>query len=303
MQVQDGMMYINNDRNEVMLFDKHGKFVRSTHSLLGQGPEDYTGAPSMYIDEKGTIGIYENFIPRIREYDKNLHLTRSYNVNVPDSTRSAMEWRCHAKLTDDVYIINDPKDFYFYSVKQEKVLETIHFDYPDLIGITSLFRLARYNGSLYYSHSYPCDTLYRVDSSSLSLQPAVVYDFGGESVDVSKIDRGMSADYYMNYLMQTKNIVVMDKFRLQDIDICYFLKDGFYIACQKKGGKVNVYKQGENCTLPVPTAVEGNKFYYAATPGKIDKYIDTKLMDMQDIQRLKLVNEDDNQVIICYELR
>lgn len=120
MQVQNGKIFINNDQNEIMVFDGKGKYIHSTRHLLGQGPNDYIGVSSMYIDDNSHIGIYEPFSPRIREYDNFLKLVHSYQMNIPDSTRSAREMRSYAKLTEDIYVINDPKDIYFYSVKQEK---------------------------------------------------------------------------------------------------------------------------------------------------------------------------------------
>ena len=41
MQVQNGKIFINNDQNEIMVFDGKGKYIHSTRHLLGQGPNDY----------------------------------------------------------------------------------------------------------------------------------------------------------------------------------------------------------------------------------------------------------------------
>lgn len=120
MQVRNGKIFINNDLNEVMVFDEKGKYIHSTRHLFGQGPNDYVGLSSMYIDENSHIGIYELLSPRIREYDNFLKLVHSYQMNIPDSTRTAREMRSYAKLTEDIYVINDPKDIHFYSVEQKK---------------------------------------------------------------------------------------------------------------------------------------------------------------------------------------
>lgn len=304
MQVQNGKIFINNDQNEIMVFDGKGKYIHSTRHLLGQGPNDYIGVSSMYIDDNSHIGIYEPFSPRIREYDNFLKLVHSYQMNIPDSTRSAREMRSYAKLTEDIYVINDPKDIYFYSVKQEKILKTIHDEYPDLIGITSHFRLANYNNALFYSYSYPCDTLYKVDKSTLSLHPVAIYDFNEGSVNIKEIPQDMPMDYYMYYLMKTDKIIVLDKFHLHDTDIGYFMKEqNSYFAYKKKNGKVTVYQQEKEYTFPIPSAIEDNKFYYAALPHKVNTFIDKALMDKQDIERIENFKDDDNQVVVCYELK
>lgn len=212
--------------------------------------------------------------------------------------------RSYAKLTEDIYVINDPKDIYFYSVEQEKILKTIHDEYPDLIGITSHFRLANYNDALFYSYSYPCDTLYEVNKSTLSLHPVAIYDFNEESVNIKEIPQDMPMDYYMYYLMKTDKIIVLDKFHLHDADIGYFMKEqNSYFAYKKKNGKVIVFQQGKEYTFPIPSAIEDNKFYYAALPHKVNTFINKALMDKQDIERMENFRDDDNQVVICYELK
>ena len=304
MQVRDGKIYINNDRNEAMVFDENGRFIHSTRHCMGQGDNDYIWAPSVYIDKKGTISIYELFSPRIREYDDALNLIHSYNVNLPDSTRSSQELRRHAQLTDDVYVMYDPKYIYFYSVGQEKILRTIHFDYPDLIGITSHFRLADYGDSFFYSHPYSCDTLYCIDRKDLSMRPAVIYDFGGKSVNVNELPQDMPMEYYMTYLMKTDRIVVLDKFHWTDRDICYFLENQNSYLAYQKDGKITVYRQDKkDYVFPVPSAIEGNRFYYAAMPDDVHKFIDLKLVDEQNQKYLHGLCADDNQVLVCYDLK
>ena len=87
MQVQNGKIFINNDRNEIMIFDEKGKYIHSTQHLLEQGPNNYVGVSSMYIDENSHIGIYEPFSPRIREYYNYLKLVQYYHINIPNYTR------------------------------------------------------------------------------------------------------------------------------------------------------------------------------------------------------------------------
>ena len=74
-------------------------------------------------------------------------------------------------------------------------------------------------------------------------------------------------------------------------------------AYKKKNGKVIVFQQGKEYTFPIPSAIEDNKFYYAALPHKVNTFIDKALMDKQDIERMENFRDDDNQVVICYELK
>ena len=104
--------------------------------------------------------------------------------------------------------------------------------------------------------------------------------------------------------MKTDKIIVLDKFHLHDADIGYFMKEqNSYFAYKKKNGKVIVFQQGKEYTFPIPSAIEDNKFYYAALPHKVNTFIDKALMDKQDIERMENFRDDDNQVVICYELK
>ena len=72
MVIQDGKVYIQNDRLDVLVFDTNGKFLLRTAKRLGQGPDDYFRMTSMDVTDDGLISIYEGF--RIREYDMDLNL-------------------------------------------------------------------------------------------------------------------------------------------------------------------------------------------------------------------------------------
>ena len=42
---------------------------------------------------------------------------------------------------------------------------------------------------------------------------------------------------------------------------------------------MTVYQQEKEYTFPIPSAIEDNKFYYAALPHKVNTFIDKALMD------------------------
>lgn len=138
----------------------------------------------------------------------------------------------------------------------------------------------------------------------MSLQPVAIYDFSEESINVKEIPQDMSMDYYMYYLMKTDKIIALDKFHLHNADIGYFMKEqNSYLTYKKRNGDVAVYQQEKEKIFPIPSAIEDNKFYYATLPNKIKKFIDIDLMDKQDIERIENFKDDDNQVVICYELK
>ena len=55
--------------------------------------------------------------------------------------------------------------------------------------------------------------------------------------------------------------------------------------------------------FPVPNAIYENKLIYAAMPDVVERCIDVSLVDAESLERIKNLKEDDNQVLIIYELR
>ena len=60
----------------------------------------------------------------------------------------------------------------------------------------------------------------------------------------------------------------------------------------------------KNGSLPIPRAVENDKFYTLVWPDKLEDYInDTELINEESLKRIKQIKEDDNPVLICYVLK
>ena len=145
MVIRDGKVYIQNDLQDVLVFDEDGKFLLSSNKRRGQGPEDYFMIMSMDVTNDGLISIYEGF--RIREYDMDLNLVNSYFPQLPDSIHSALEMRKHIKLDDDIYLFRDNEYTSYYSVSKDSVLSIKHEHYhPKSCAIVNNLRLLEHEG-------------------------------------------------------------------------------------------------------------------------------------------------------------
>lgn len=303
MQVRNGYTYINNDQKEVLQFDKEGKFMRSTLSSRGQGPDDYIIAYSSYVDRDNNLGIYEMYFPRIQEYNKNFEFLKSIKMNVPNTLSPQLN-RSHLKLNDSIYVIKDYKDIHFYSISKGQVIKTVHHEFPDLLSITTHMRLADYNDKIHYSHSYSCDTLFYIDEKDLDLKPEIIFDFRGQSFNIKDLPSEMSNQYYQKFLVETGKILVLEKINLSDKQFCFFLKDDKSYVSRTTSRGTNIYLMHKNGSLPIPRAVENDKFYTLVWPDKLEDYInDTELINEESLKRIKQIKEDDNPVLICYVLK
>ena len=305
MVMQDGKVYIQNDLQNVLVFDENGKFLLSTAKRLGQGPEDYFMMTSMDITDDGLISIYEGL--RIREYDMDLKLVNSYFPQMPDSIRNSQEMRKHIKLDDDTYLFRDYQYTSLYSASKDSVLSIKHEYYHPYshTGNVNSLRFLKHQGGIYFSPTFICDTLYRVNQQTRCMEPVVIYDAGDTDVNLDDIAKDMPAQYYFEFMFHTDKPFLCDKIHLANADICFWtnIKKGEYgVTYRNRKGDVTTYKNGEE-TLPTPhTAYEG-KLVYASMPDDVEKHIIPKLVDAESLKRIKDLKEDDNQVLVIYTLK
>lgn len=306
LMVQDGKIYINNDRRNVLVFDENGKFLLSTAKRIGQGPEDYLRAGNMDITAEGLISIDEGI--RIREYDLSLRLVNTCFPQVPYEVQSAQEPRKHLKLDKDTYLIREYQHTLVYSVSADSVLSCRHeYHHPNSwTGNVNNLRFLKQGEDIFFSPSYICDTLYRVNVKERSMEPIAVYDIGEKGVDIDNLPEGMNPQYYFEYLLNTSKTFLADKIHLPNDDFCFAhqIKDQkMYVTHRNKEGKVTTYLNSKEEALPTPYAVYEENLIYAALPEEVDKHIDLALVDTESIKRIKNLKEDDNQVLICYQLK
>ena len=300
MVIRDGKVYIQNDVQDVLVFDENGKFLLSTAQRRGQGPEDYFMIMSMDVTNDGLISIYEGF--RIREYDMDLNLVNSYFPQLPDSIHSALEKRKHIKLDDDIYLFRDNEYTSYYSASKDSVLSIKHEHYhPKSCAIVNNLRLLEHEGEIYFSPSYICDTLYRVNTAEHRMEPVIAFH-SEEDINLDEMPDDMTFQYYVEYMMNTEKMFMLDKVHLPHADFCFMTnvkdkKGG--VVYRDKHGKVKVYYQKDTQSFPVPHAVYENKLVFAAMPEYIEE-MDMSLVDAESLERIKDLKEDDNQVLVIY---
>ncbi len=297
-QVRNGKTFINSRREEVIAFDEQGKFLFNTNVRKGTGPQDYYYAWSTSVDRKENVTFYHYHHHQMREYDNRLNLLNTYDILGMDSTLSAMRFRDHYRLDDDLFLVRDYCHTHFYSLSQKKAIKTVFNDYSP-VGYSYL-PLVEQDGTCYFSKYYPGDTLFCVNKEKLTLEPVVIYDFDGESFNLNNLVGEMDIEYLNSVIMTTQKILVGDKLHYADKDLCFFMQngEGGFLA-YTSGEQQAVYR---NPNLFVQ-AVEGNKLYQLVMPDKIKDYIHPTLVDEESLKRIENLLEDDNQVLVCYELK
>ena len=312
MKVRDGKFYFTNQSKNVLAFDKNGKFLMSTASRVGEGPEDYYFAFSIDVANDGLLSIFEGLLPRIREYDSNLKLQKTYFMNAPDSTRSSQEMRLHVKIDEDLYLLRDPGYTYYYSVSQDSIIQSRQeCDEGNKCAlIASNLRFLKNEGEIYFSPTYICDTLYRVNTEKRMMEPVVVYDLGDHKLDYTQFPDDMNFQYYVDLIMTSDKVFIQDKIHFSNADYafatCIANKEN-YVVHRNKQGIVTTYQCKEG-GLYAPLDVYEDHFVYAMWPYQLKENLDKvpmlkELLTKESLELIQHLEDEDNPVIMLYRLK
>lgn len=312
LKVRDGKFYFTNGNKSVLVFDKDGKFLLSTASRVGQGPEDYYWAFSVDVANDGLLSIFEGVIPRVREYDSNLKLQNSHILNAPDSTRSSQEMRMHVKIDEDLYLLRDPGYTYYYSASQDSIILSRHeCDEGNKCAlIANNLRFLKNEGEIYYSPTYICDTLYRVNTEKRMMEPVVVYELMSRKLDYTQFPDGMDTQYYANLIWTSDKVFIQDKIHFSDADYafayCLATQENYVIHRNEKG-IVTTYQCKEG-GLYAPLDVYEDHFVYARWPYQLREGLDKapmlkELMTKESLELIQHLKDDENPLIMLYKLR
>ena len=201
--------------------------------------------------------------------------------------------------------ISPPQNTY-YSVPKDSVLGIKHeYYHPNSAATVNNLRLLKHQGEIFFSPTYICDTLYRVNQVEHRMEPVVIFDGGENDINLDELPSDMGFQYYMEYMMNTEKMFLLDKIHLPHADFCFLAnvkdkKGG--VVYRDKHGKVMVYYHKDTQTFPVPNTVYENKLVFAAMPEHIEK-MDMTLVDAESQERIKDLKEDDNQVLVIYTLK
>lgn len=302
LEASNNYFFINNDMKEVLIFDKHGKFINSS---IKNKEKNYSTIANMDITNNELISIFNG--NTIYEYNTSMSLVNKYKIMQPVAINFSQEMPRHLKLDDYTYLMRDDENTFIYSIKEQKILnhKREFFHQNMWTGIVNKHRFLKQDGQVYFSPAYICDTLYLLDKKHYMMKPFIIYNMGEDGINLNELPKDMNIQYYVNYLFQTDKYFLSDKIHLPYADLAFILhpKDNkSYVTYNNQSGTFKIYENGEKC-FPIPHSVFNNTLIYAAMPSEISKYVDSTLIDKKEWQLIKNLEEDDNQVLICYIMK
>lgn len=313
--IYDGSM------NVLFAFDQSGKFIFSTKHLFGSGPDDLSSLTDFNINLlNSTIELLDPLRLKIRIYDLNLNYINE--IKLPSSLYPIHRFM---SLKNNIYLFyarqgfdeNKNGDIKFYSVNKEQIIDrTGKHNCPSWFG-TYISNLTLYNldNDFFFSHEFPNNTIYRVNTEVFELEPHFYIDFGeknliyGELFKESPNDKDVTT--YRNFLASNDNknkyVLVVNKLENQRYFAVFF--------DYKKKYNLVLYDKINHTTLLGHNQKEAKNFAsaYIMTDEalysipyflrQISSFIDENLLDEKSKQVLENLQEDDNPVIIKYVLK
>lgn len=297
-------LYINDNQTNILSFDCEGNLLYSTAKLRGNGPNEYFACIAFNILENGNLEVFDGMKHRLLEYDSNLSYVSSCELSEEILPASNF-----LRASNDICIIEDVNSLKFYSLKNKGVIKVISLPWKK--GLSSITRnagLKKQNGEIYYSMRTPNRILYKVDVEKMRLLPYYAFDFGTYNFDLDELPENQPLSFYQSYVMSNnEKAFIADKLVSSDLQMCFFIynKKMCFAFHNVSNGLFRIYYNEANSfqQLMIPDLYMNGILYYVCEPRALGYALDFNLMSSEDIEKVKLVQEDDNPVIVCYKLK
>lgn len=312
LKIVNHQYFINDSREQLLVFDECGNYLYSSKKKAGNGPNEYLTLMDFdIINDK--IEIFDALGYKMRVYNEDMDYVEEFILN-----RDILPAERYFKLNDDLYVFQESDKTGFnlklYSKKRNEILEKIEVsssvsdEKKQFVGVTPHPFLA-YNGKYYATSFFPSNELYEFDPISLKLSLVLRTDFGKYNFSIEQMSSSVnsSVDYLKDnsdkfafvgakYLLPHHKLVFFSYGKIHPLHLAYF---------SEKANSVKVYynEPYSKEQMPIPDLVENNYLYYVCEPQYLSYHVDTMLMVKKDILKMKIINEDDNPIIIRYKLK
>lgn len=298
-------LFIVEDKGVMLSFNKRGDFLFSTCSLQGEGPHDYYSGMDFTLLPEGNIEVFDAVRCKLLSYNKEFQYVSTYKL-----PKDILPVSGYLYLSDDYRLFINKNELKLFSVSENKIV-----DMYEELGIPH-FNIFNKNGFQVKGNSIFVSTKHQnyyyeliVDKKKLELRAICEFDFGDEAnLDLADFPKGKDERFYLKYFDNNpRKSYVTDKYVDDERNMCFFIYDNkSYFAYQNRRMGINQVYYNEISTqeqfMPANFYKNG-VFYYVSEPLYLQFLVDKSLMSLEDINKIELIREDDNPVIICYKLK
>lgn len=313
---------ILDNRFVILLFSGDGRFVSSSETKQGNGPDQY----QMVVDIK--FNPFDKGIDLLNPY--GVVYTYDYSFNLIRKTdfeqtglsfSNLMAYGKQKYLFTPSLLVNDNAIYWFdYELGEQKkanyqgTLSSINMDREAFYKIDSVYYFIP-TGINYY--------FYQIDMGMHRLTPYMKLDFGNEEIEEDELPGKVKANLKTlkssekqtkfihqlrernNYLERSSHLLPLIKFFNDKYVYVHYIKDrqpsNYIYNRQTKEGFLQ--HGTKPLKMPFCFSLDDTTLYAIVDAYEIEEYINKDLIAEDIIEKLENVKEDDNPIILKYYLK
>lgn len=302
-------LFIQDQRQgEIFVFDSMGNFIFNTKHLKGKGPGEYLSLLDFNINPTNeNIEILDGPGNKILVYDSITRFLYDYELS-----KQLLPFKNFTPITNDIYAFYSTSrehSLIFYSVSKEKIKrkDANIPDYANLFTSTINSPFSFLNGTIYFQHTFPTYSLYKMDTIKMKLYNTITLDFGVHSIAYDNLMPKKKKKYYRDFIRERNKVNVVNIIDLSKKVIAFYLFENEIniLFFDKKTKTYTICKQEYNSKGQIfpPLFVKNNILFSACEPGELHYVIDKRLLTNNSRKFLDSISRYDNPIIVKYSLK
>lgn len=323
---KDSELYLIFDNRQVIsLFSKDGHFISNSQSMIGDGPQNYQIAvDAIYNSFNKCIEILSPY-GDIYQYDIHFNFIKKKKIN-----SNSLIFTRFFPINETQYILTpvirgyEDAVIYIYDFNKEEISNPISYQNDCITTLRMNYNpFTLIDQSVFISPLCLNYYFYNIDIEKQKLTPYLKLDFGSNSIskknlirqfgnpcfnmdDRNGIEKNLKIINKMNSkLLNSNEYLPVIKMINSRYIYLYIIKGTDRITYIYDRLKKEAYTQTNNSTFKINFClnIENNILTSIIQPYEIDNYLNTSIIPSKELEKLKVVKEDNNPIIVKYKLK
>lgn len=309
----------------VSIFSANGKFISSSKSKQGKGPEEYmTAVDVIYNPFSESIEILDPY-GTIYRYDEDFKFKEKITLNQTDIIFSRfIPTELNQYMLTPVMMGEEDAIIYFCDYDKKEFKQTVNYKEGYISSLAMNYNpFFKVNEESYFSPLCLDYNFYKIDEKDKTITPTISLNFGnkdinkknlidkfGNSSNSSKDRESIESTLKIvsntnNYLLNSEYPLPIIKFFNEKYIYAHILTNqkhsNFIYNRKKQLGYLQTSQSPFNLFFCLE--IDNNALIALVNPFEIDQYINKKYLTKESLQILDQLNEEDNPLIVKYYLQ
>ena len=323
---KDSELYLIFDNRQVIsLFSKDGHFISNSQSMIGDGPQNYQIAvDAIYNSFNKCIEILSPY-GDIYQYDIHFNFIKKKKIN-----SNSLIFTRFFPINETQYILTpvirgyEDAVIYIYDFNKEEISNPISYQNDCITTLRMNYNpFTLINKSIFISPLCLNYYFYRFSAEEQKLIPFIKLDFENKSISKKNLIKqfGNPESKMNNQDEIKKNFKILNNMNSKLLNseeylpVIKMINDNYIYIYIIKGKdritylydriKKRSYTQTNNSSFKMNFClnIEGNTLTSIIQPYEVDDYLNTSIIPPKELEKLKIIKEDDNPIIVKYKLK